>query len=314
MTSPRTLWAIPALLSLTAFIHAADTAPPVPEAGNHEYSLKHDGRERTYLLHIPPKYEGATPLPLVMFFHGGMGTAEHGEKSYGWSEKADAEGFLVVYANGTGRTWNAIHGCGPAHKNNVDDLGFVKAMLQDLNAKVKIDAKRIYATGMSNGAMFSYRLAAEMADTFAAVAPVAGAIGGKENAGATEKRIPAPANPVAIIIFHGKEDQHVPYGGGQTQAGVERNRFDLSVKDAVAFWVRANGCDAMAKKEEMANGSVIKESYAGAAADVVLYSMVHGGHSWPGGKKMPRKVRAQPTETISATDLAWEFFKQHPKK
>jgi len=312
MAMPLRLLIIPALL-LCAIARSEDPLKP----GDHDGTLKHDARERTYLLHIPPQYDGTRPLPMVMFFHGGMGTAKHGAASYGWNEKADKEGFFVVYPNGTGpvQTWNVMHGCGPAFRNNVDDVGFVKALVQDLSAKLKINPKQIYATGMSNGAMLSHRLAAELPQLFAAAAPVAGSIGGKENASATEKRIPQPANPVAMLIIHGKADHNVMYDGGATQAGVEKGRIDLSVADAVSFWTKANGCSAPPKKEVSQNGNVIIEKYASeSGADVTLCTIIDGGHAWPGGKRMRRKVLSETSPSISATDLAWDFFASHPKK
>jgi len=301
-------------LALVRVTHAGDLG-----AGDHDCTLKHDGLDRTYLLHIPPQYDGTKALPLVMFFHGGMGTAKHGAAAYGWNEKADKEGFLVVYANGTGtlQTWNCMHGCGSAFKNNVDDVGFVKAIVEDLKTKAKADPNRIFATGMSNGAMLTYRLAAELPQIFAAAAPVAGTIGGKENAGAQEKRIPQPASPVAVIIFHGKADQNVVYDGGETKAGVDRGRVDISVADSVKFWVKADGCNPTPKKEELSNGNVIKETYASeSGADVILYSIVDGTHAWPGGRKLRIRAAgaADAAPSISATDLAWDFFARHPKK
>jgi polyhydroxybutyrate depolymerase len=308
MLATRLLLVIPAILCCEIF--SAEEL----KLGTHDLGLKHDGRDRTYLLHVPPQYDGTKALPLVMFFHGGMGTAKHGEKNYGWSEKADKEGFFVVYANGTGsiQTWNAMHGCGSAFKNKVDDVGFVKVLLQELNTKVKVDPKRVYSTGMSNGAMLTHRLAAELSELIAAT----GAIGGKENSEAPEKRIPAPQNPVPMIIIHGKEDQNVRYEGGQTNAGAEKERFDLSVADAVAFWTKANGCAATATKEVSKDGNIIKESYASeSGADVVLYTIVDGGHAWPGSTSRARfKRNSGNASNFSATDAAWEFFASHPKK
>ena len=315
MIRPTWMWIFPAALCAVfcAVQLRADEAAPAFKAGSQSVSLKVGGLDRNFLLHVPPQYDGTKPLPLVMFFHGGMGTAKHGEEHYGWTELADKEGFFVLYGNGTGKfqTWNAMHGSGSAFKNNVDDIGYVKAALQELNSKLKIDPKRIYATGMSNGAMLTHRLAAEMADVFAAAAPVAGTIGGKENDGAQEKRCPQPANPVAMVIFHGKMDNNVLYDGGATKGGVERARIDLSVAESVGFWVKANGCDATAKKEE--SKDVVKESYTSpSGADVVLYTILDGAHAWPGAKPMFRRAAAEPS--ISATDKAWEFFASHPKK
>lgn len=313
MSRPTWMWIFPAFLC--AVFCGADEAAGAFKAGSQSVSLKVGGLERNFLLHVPPQYDGTKALPLVMFFHGGMGTAKHGEEHYGWTELADKEGFFVVYGNGTGtfQTWNALHGCGSAFKNNIDDIGYVKAVLADVNSKLKVDAKRIYATGMSNGAMLTHRLAAEMSDVFAAAAPVAGTIGGKENDGAQEKRCPQPANPVAMVIFHGKMDNNVLYDGGTTKAGVERGRIDLSVAESVAFWVKADGCGAAPKKEEFKN--VVKESYASpGGADVVLYTILDGAHAWPGSKPMFRRAAADPATSISATEKAWEFFASHPKK
>jgi polyhydroxybutyrate depolymerase len=308
MKRPTWLWIFPALFC--ALVCADEY-----KTGSQSVTLKVGELERNFLLHVPPQYDGTKPLPLVMFFHGGMGTAKHAEEHYGWSEKADKEGFFVVYGNGTGQfpTWNCVHGCGSAFRGQVDDVGYVKAVLQDLNAKLKLDPKRIYATGMSNGAMFTHRLAAEMSDVLAAGAPVAGTIGGKENESAQEKRIPQPKNPVAMVIIHGKEDKNVRYDGGVTKAGVERGRVDLSVADSVAFWVKANGCEAAPKKEEL-KANVAKESYSSpSGADVVLYTILDGTHAWPGGKAMFRRATTE-LKSISATDVAWEFFAAHPKK
>jgi polyhydroxybutyrate depolymerase len=312
MNRRRMMLAIPALLVLEIFACRLRAADEVVKTGTQEYSLTHNELERTFLLHVPPQYDGKTPLPLVMAFHGGMGTGKLTEKMYGWSEKADKEGFLVAYPNGTGtfQTWNAMNGCGPAFKKNIDDVGFVKALLKDIESRVKVDPKRVYATGMSNGAMLSHRLAAELPDLFAAIAPVAGSIGGKENADAKEKRIPEPASAVSVCIIHGLADQNVVYNGGQTNAGVEKGRIDLSVADAVDFWKKVNGCSGSPKKEELASGNVIKESYSGDKGDVVLFTIVKGKHAWPGSKR--DGMNGAPT--ISATDEAWAFFKAHPKK
>ncbi|HYF52343.1 MAG TPA: PHB depolymerase family esterase [Planctomycetota bacterium] len=312
---PEITAAIVGLLLVTS-LSAAETAAAL-KPGTHDGSLKFDGRERTYLLFIPSQYDGTKPLPLVMFFHGGMGTAKHAAESYGWSEKAEKENFIVVYPNGTGsvQTWNAMHGCGSAHRSNIDDVGFVKALVADLKSKLKIDDRRIYAAGHSNGAMLSHRLGAELSDVFAAVAPVAGSIGGQEDANSPEKRIPQPANPVSILIIHGKEDKNVLYEGGETKAGAERGRIDLSVADAVKFWVKANNCVETPKEKVIDDGKVIRQEYSSPAGnDVVLCTVVDGGHSWPGGGKRRRARMGGSTSNFSATDAAWEFFAKHPKK
>ena len=160
--------------------------PPQPGAGTVSGSLQFQGRKRTYLVHVPPSYNGSRPVPLVLVLHGGMGNAAGTEKLTGMSAKADKEGFIVVYPDGTGLlgdrilTWNVGFGFGYALRKNVDDVGFMKALVANLGTKYSIDRARVYATGISNGGMMSYRLASDASDVFAAVAPVCGSAAGQK--------------------------------------------------------------------------------------------------------------------------------------
>ena len=152
----------------------------------------------------------------------------------GMSTLADQQNFIAVYPNGTGKlpTWNAGNCCGYARQNNVDDIAFLRALIAKLQKSYSIDARRIYVTGISNGAMMSYRAACEMSDVVAAVAPVEGA-----------QNVPCkPASPVSLIVFHGTADHLVPYNGGSTPYQIGPHRTDASVADTVAFWVKENGC------------------------------------------------------------------------
>lgn len=283
--------------------------------GDQLVTITHDGLERTYILHVPPEV-GKEPAPLVIFYHGGTGTARHAARAYGFNELADREGFIVAYPNGTGRlqTWNATHCCGEARRNNVDDVGFTRAMIEDIKGRVKVDQKRIYATGMSNGAMMCYRLGSEMSDTFAAIAPVAGVIGGKANRWTPERRPQRPEHPVAVIAFNGQADGNVPYDGGHPPNGLTRQRSDISVADSIRFWVEANGCAPEPTRQVSESGNIITETYndPDGVADVVLVTIVDGGHAWPGSQR-PRRRADQPTPEISATQMIWTFFEAHPK-
>lgn len=284
--------------------------------GDHWRSLVHDGQERRYKLHVPPQYVAARAMPLVFMLHGGFGSGEQASRHYGWNEKADADGFLVAYPDGTGmvKTWNAVHCCGAAKRNDVDDVGFIAAIVDDLRTVATIDTKRIYAAGMSNGGMLAHRLAAERGDLFAAIAPVAGSFGGQENPDTPVERPPAPRSPVAVCIIHGTADMHVLYDGGETVQGAARGRVDLSVQDAVDFWVNANGCETTAAEVVLAAGDVIQKIYAhqGNGADVVLYTVIDQGHAWPGGQR-PRSGADEPSASLDATAAIWEFFRHHPK-
>ncbi len=149
------------------------------KAGDHVLSLKVGDHERTYLLHLPLAFDGKRSLPLVVVLHGGGGNAPGAVDMTGFSEKADKEGFVVVYPNGSGRlknrllTWNSGNCCGYALDSSADNVGFIRVLIDELEKTRAIDPKRVYATGMSNGGMMTYRLACELSDKIAAAAPVA---------------------------------------------------------------------------------------------------------------------------------------------
>jgi polyhydroxybutyrate depolymerase len=273
------------------------------EPGDTTRSLTYAGIERTYVLHIPPGYDPARPAPLVLAFHGiGLDAGEMARISR-LSEQADISSFIVVYPNGTGenQSWNGGHCCGEAAKNRVDDVGFVRALIDELAASASIDPARVYATGFSNGAILVYRLACELPDRIAAIGPV----------GATQilddQQACQPARSVPVIHFHGTADRLNPYEGATTAAGFEF----LAVTDAIAFWAEKNNCPA--QPQSRTSGSIQHDVYAPCAQDatVELYSILDGEHAWPGGEAVSAQV-GEPTLEISASPLMWEFFDAHP--
>ena len=271
-------------------------------------SLTHAGRARAYTVHLPPISSLERRYPLIIVLHGGGGNSENAARMSGFSALADKENFIVVYPDGTGRfgdkllTWNVGNCCGYALDNNIDDVGFIRALIEKFERDHHINPKQIYVTGISNGGMMAYRLACELADKIAAIAPVAGALN-------VECK---PTQPVAVIAFHGTADQHVLYDGGAPKVKADPHpREDKSVAYAISFWVAHNGCAPMPQKQE--RGKVVVETYSGCRdrIEVVLYTLKGFGHAWPGGKSYPRGD--DPTAEISATDVMWEFFKSHPK-
>lgn len=264
--------------------------------------------DRTYRLHLPQGAAPRAPAALVLVLHGGGGNADNAARMSGMDAKSDREGFIAVYPNGTGRrflTWNAWRCCGPALDQNVDDVGFVRALVEALAREYPVDRRRIYATGLSNGAMMTYRLACEAADLFAAVAPVAGALNADDC---------RPVAPVSLIVFHGTADGHVRFEGGKPRTAFDRHpREDKPVSFAVEFWRRHNGCSAEPARER--TGHVMHDTYAcprGVAVE--LYAIEGQGHAWPGGQKGLRYGNVDPPSTeLSATDAMWNFFARHPK-
>ena len=147
--------------------------------------IYYDGRIRNYIIHIPSNYDAEEPIPLVLALHGGGGNSENMQDKTGFNQLANEEGFIVVYPDGTGRlrnrllTWNSGHCCGFAFKNDIDDVGFIRTLIEQIQQEFLIDTNKIFITGHSNGGMMTYRLGSELSDIVAAIAPVAGSIGGK---------------------------------------------------------------------------------------------------------------------------------------
>lgn len=308
---------LPAAGGLTCGAGRNTPPPPAIPPGDYDRTLDHGGLTRTYKLHVPPQHDGQRSLPLVLMFHGGFGTAENASLHYGWSEKADAEGFVAAYPDGTGdvQTWNANHCCGVPRLRNTDDVGFAAALIAELKRLLVIDTQRIYATGMSNGGMFVHRLGAERPDLIAAIAPVAATIGGQFRSDRPVERPPAPAGSMPIIMVHGTTDDNVKYDGGESASVVSLGRIDLSVVESSAFWIGANNCDPAATRTVSASGNVIHETWhhRGNLADVELYSVVGQGHAWPGGL-LPRLGADPPSTELDATDVIWSFFSSHPRQ
>jgi polyhydroxybutyrate depolymerase len=283
--------------------------------GDHTRTLESGGRTRSYLVHVPPKYDHKKPTPVVLAFHGGGSNADQMVCFCGLNEKADKEGFIVVYLSGTGRfermlTWNGGNCCGYAMWNKVDDVAFTRALLDDLALVVNLDPKRVYATGMSNGAIMCYRLASELSDRIAALAPVAGPMG-------TEKC--NPKRPISVIHFHGTDDQFAPFNGGRGSKSLTQTEF-YSVKHSIRAWVKANGCPETPVVTDEPNkaddGMTVQRKTYGPGkdgAEVVLVVINGGGHTWPGRDPVVWFL-GKSTKDISANDLMWEFFKKHPMK
>ena len=272
-----------------------------------------DGKRRTYLVHLPPNYSKEKYLPLVLAFHGGGGNAQNMVNMSGFNEKADQENFIVVYPNGSGRTdnilltFNAIGCCSYAMQQNVDDVKFISELIDKISAEYGVDTKRVYATGFSNGALISNRLAAEIPAKIAAIAPVSGTI---------FESSPKPKGKVAVLIIHGMKDTAVPYEGGNSQRSlVSSNQSEpfKSVAYTASYWAKNNGCNEVS--QNTTNGKVLRENYVGCNSgnDVNVILITDGLHAWAGGES-GRSGGDQPSNAINATDEIWEFFKKHSKK
>lgn len=287
---------------------ATSTEGTIMRPGDYRYTIQHDGLTRQYAVHVPAGYTPATSMPLLVALHGGGGSMEFqaDDHRYGLITKSEQEGFIAVFPNGYSKlrsgklaTWNAGKCCGGARDNNVDDVGFIRQVVANVTQQVNIDRKRIYATGMSNGAMMAYRLACDMPDVFSAVAAVAG----------TDNTVSCnPRTPVSILHIHAKNDTHVLFDGG-AGPGVpnERAVTDFtSVSDTVSKWARIDGCTASPRRVLNTAGAYCEVySPCRGNAEVELCVTQTGGHSWPGAAQ----TRGEPaSQAISANDVMWDFF------
>ncbi|OBK22913.1 polyhydroxybutyrate depolymerase [Mycobacterium asiaticum] len=283
--------------------HAAGAPdhPTIP-VGKSSQSIKWDGADRTFNVYRPP---GLTdPAPLVVMLHGGYGDGDQAERSYHWDTEADKGHFLVAYPDGRGRAWNAGSCCGMPSQTNLDDVGFIAAVVSAIERQIPVDPARVYATGMSNGAMMSLRLACET-DIFAAIAPVAGTL-------VTDC---SRARPTSVLQIHGTADASVPYNGGPGKA-LKRNgspRVDgLPVPSVTATWRTIDNCGPPTSTTA---GAVTAET-AGCpdGRTVELISVADAGHQWPGSVRGPILERLrlpEPSTALDATDTIWQFFSQH---
>ena len=210
-------------------------------------TLLHDGLERSYYLYKPTNWDRKTSIPLVFLFHGGGGGGRGALYYYELEKKAEEAGFLLVAPNGTGETkhvlltWNVGFGFGYAQKNNVDDVGFINALIDELSSIYPIDPKRIYATGLSNGAIFCHFLAEHPGNRFAAIAPVVGTAGGRDKGKKKWIMPPVPQTPVSVCILQGLIDKRVPIEGGLQIKSTAAPKEMLSASATIDFWLNANG-------------------------------------------------------------------------
>jgi len=283
---------------------------------DHFRFIMHGLRIRSYRIHIPPDYDENTPMPVIFVLHGHPHNSKIIKIQSEMDKKADEEGFIVVYPNGEttpflsliknllSGVWSRWWNCWDF--NRVDDVGFIRKLIGRLKENLNINSSRIYITGFSGGAMMTYRLGSELSDIIAAIVPVAGTIGGTWYTWPDDKvyTIPEPLNPLPVIVFHGIKDQDIPYGGGWVSS-----MYYYSVNESVSFWVNHNNCNSTPEINISESGNIITRTYSNGSdgSEVVLYTIVNGGHEWFGSSWF------LPCE-ISVNDCMWDFFEKHPKK
>ena len=262
--------------------------------------IRINGQTRRYVLYKPDSYNAQQPTALVMSLHGFADWPMHHMRVTGWNRIADQEGFIVVYPMGTGfpLRWNAhseIEEDGSPNK----DIIFLQALIAEMQDSYNIDPYRVYVNGLSNGAGMSYLLACSLGSQIRAVGGVAGAYLLPWETCATN-------DPIPVMLFHGTEDPIVPYEGGTSSRTGMAFPF---IPEHAARWASHNTCDENAS-EAGVSAHVSRISYMNCDenAEVLMYTVENGGHSWPGGCCLPKWIVGDTTQEINASALFWEFY------
>ena len=304
--------------SAGAALDGSSTTPP--PVGSSAQTITVEGVARTFRLYRPASLPPTGPVPLVVMIHGGGGSAAGAERDYGWDAEADAQHFVVAYPDGLDRGWSVGGGCcrrggSPTTDDTTtttdnatthdaatdDDVDFIGRLVTAVSHRLPIDPARIYATGISEGGMMSYRLACRTS-LFAAVGPDSATLLGA---------CPSPA-PLSVIHIHGTADARIPYAGGPG-AGV--HHIDGPGAPALdATWRATDHCAAPA----VATAGAVTTSVAGCPAGraVELITIAGAGHQWPGKACNARCARGRadpPSTALDATDTIWRFFAAHPE-
>lgn len=266
-------------------------------------TIESGGLTRSARVHVPDSYDRDVGTMLVLNFHGFSSDDWQQELLTGMTDSADERGFIVVYPKGIANSFNAGQCCGTAWTDSVDDVAFTADLVAELSDRYCIDPARIYATGMSNGGFFAHRLACELPETFAAVAPVAGVLGIDTC---------NPSRAVPVLHIHGTADPLVPFDGGLPVTGwdVEGDLDFMSVEETIDTWKGIDSCGAQSA-DYFANGDseCVQWFSCDGESEVVRCVVDGGGHTWPGGLPIPL---GKTSKDMNATELMLDFFEAHP--
>ena len=328
MLARRALLGIVSSLGLLAILVAArfrSTNTAELPKDHQRCSVETQQGTREYTLFVPSETPSATPRPLVIMLHGFGGTAANAIKETGWSKKATLKNFIVAYGEATRpnrataphfrknpQAWNDGSGRFHASNENIDDVAYVKAVIEHVSQKHSVDSNRIFVTGFSNGASMAFRIGAELAEQVAAIAPVSGTCWMEH---------PKPRKPISLCYITGTEDSLNPIEGGFPKlafGGKEQGGAPKPpVQSFIGRWTEALQCTGTIELISIAPG-VQQRIYRRPPSittktSEIYYVTIEGlGHHWPGEVSlMPNILVGNPTKKLIATDLIWDFFESH---
>lgn len=301
------VWSVCALAVMAG---AAGAVGLFSKTADPEVHLAVNGVARSYLIHVPSGTAPAGGYPLILAFHGGGGQGHGMLRLTGFDAIADKRGFIVIYPNGIDKHWNDGRS---TIKNKIDDVAFVNAVLDDVGRRYSVNHARVFATGMSNGALFVQRLGCELSARIAAIAPVAGPI--------PAEIAPTchPQRPVSVLQIEGTSDPIMPYAGGKVYsfAGLGEGGNVLSTEKTMALWARLDGCSGPSQSENLPPQStsdttrIARQRFTGCrnGSQVELLNVEGGGHTWPGGMQYaPRFIIGKTSGQIDASETIVDFF------
>ena len=275
-------------------------------------NITFDGVARNFIVYLPSGYNNSGKMPLIFAIHGGSGTPEGMINIANFKTIADRDKVVLVYPEGVQKNWNDGRPTAP-NQLGINDVGFFNQMCDYMINNYSVDAKKIYATGISNGGFMSTRLGCELSNRIAAIAVNAATIEATTIAPNCK-----PNRPVPALYIHGTTDPLVPFLGGQISAGGTAGGTILSHFQVIEKWVALNGCNStptITDLPDIANdGTTIKQRvYSGGTngSEVVSYVITNGGHTWPQGYQyLNEAIIGKTSQDMNACEVIWTFFKR----
>lgn len=273
-------------------------------------------RGRIYLVHVPNREDLETPRPLLVVLHGGGGSAAFASRVYGWRELSQRHGCLIVFPEAecedpsrpaavreNPRVWNDGSTRSAVARRNVDDIGYLNAVLDDVQRHFAVDHRRVYVTGFSSGGSMTFRVGVEMADRVTAIAPVAGHLCIAD---------PQPVRPVSMLYIIGLEDPLNPFDGGPVLSPWGARRQRPPVMKSIRIWIELIDADEVPHVIRHDNGvHSVRYGPGPGGQQVQLCTIAGQGHEWPGARRtLPQSISGPQTDKICATTAVWEFFSQ----